>query len=405
MCDLNTLRVWARASFFILLQVSIASTAFAREGDIHAGGGGAESGVHFSKEKILKKVREGRLNLRFFLHKAEYQFHQGEKLPSALFFAKNEKGHPLVFLNKVRVEARMSAACRDLSNEEVDGSAKESEGSLCISVQRLSNKLHSDNYEIESFGLLVHEYAHLYGADENQAKAIQEEGRQFWRSMGKEDFPARWKRADQNFTTLWGKLNDYYDGYQSHSVEFLKELLDHSWGYFSDATMLRQPLREGEQFPNYSPELALDLIDTTYLHFYHFYMSLHAYMNRDASKDMNRVPRNVSWYELDKIFEKKTELSPAEYFARMKNYNLTDPVFPELAWKEYSFKMSNERNGWGSWNPEEEMKLYREEEFQKSWVFSKFEDDLRRWIQDEVRQFNFAYRELEEQKDFELEYQ
>lgn len=84
--------------------------------------------------------------------------------------------NPLVsqIIEKAKIELRMSRPCYTSEGREVDGSRfADSEGAVCLSGQRLLARLTTDNFEIETLALYVHEVSHHFETNEAQAEKLQ----------------------------------------------------------------------------------------------------------------------------------------------------------------------------------------------------------------------------------------
>ena len=68
----------------------------------------------------------------------------------------------------------MKSACKDLQNEDKDGSAfNEEKNEICLSVPRLQKRVNNLSLFVESLALAIHELSHRLGATEPEAQIIQ----------------------------------------------------------------------------------------------------------------------------------------------------------------------------------------------------------------------------------------
>lgn len=77
-------------------------------------------------------------------------------------------------LRNVTFKPKMEGACKDLQNEDKDGSAfNEEKNEICLSVPRLKKRVNNLSLLVESLALAIHELSHRLGATEPEAQIIQ----------------------------------------------------------------------------------------------------------------------------------------------------------------------------------------------------------------------------------------
>lgn len=164
-----------RTTMFAFL-MSFGVMAYA--GGVGSGGGGTTIPDPSSAEQIAQALQE---ESSFVIHTWLYRQEKNFFEQSPAVRAKNPlrkifETKPGIFnlITTIPVEIRMSQACFDDQGRSVDGSIHGAQtGSLCMSAFSMAPKLSGYNYKAEAFALLVHEYSHLLGADEEEAIAIQ----------------------------------------------------------------------------------------------------------------------------------------------------------------------------------------------------------------------------------------
>jgi len=162
------------AIFTITIGFGILSNA----GGVGSGGGGTTIPDPSTAEEIANALdEESRFMIETWLNRQEKNYWEQSPIVRSsnplkkLFQAKpgisERMGH-------ASVELRMNQPCFDSANQPVDGSISgRSDNDICMSPFSMAPKLSKYNYKAEAFALLVHEFSHYLGADENEAVAIQ----------------------------------------------------------------------------------------------------------------------------------------------------------------------------------------------------------------------------------------
>lgn len=79
-----------------------------------------------------------------------------------------------VELKKITFKPNLEDACKDLQNEDKDGSAfNEEKNEICLSVPRLQKRVNNLSLLVETLALAIHELSHRLGATEPEAQIIQ----------------------------------------------------------------------------------------------------------------------------------------------------------------------------------------------------------------------------------------
>jgi hypothetical protein len=156
------------------------ATTASQEGGVDGGGGGTLPANPESTERIRSFLRnDARRELRFYVlsKQAEYDARVNEGLnPSWLPILFGQGNKLWDVLENTDIELEMKKPCFDANGVEVDGSVHASKpGAICISAYRIAPKLVRGRGEIETLGLILHEFSHLLGATEEEARKFQKE--------------------------------------------------------------------------------------------------------------------------------------------------------------------------------------------------------------------------------------
>ena len=163
---------------FLLMSLLISISANAERGGITAGGGDISVPDPIDQPSLQKMIVDSKFTLIQWANYAEYWWVGVNKPlgggdPQAEFLF--ERSNPVFeWIRKTEIRVENNGPCRDGDGRETDGSVHGlPKGMICISAQRLGKKLSQINYEYEVAGLVMHEIAHLMGADEDMAMDIQ----------------------------------------------------------------------------------------------------------------------------------------------------------------------------------------------------------------------------------------
>lgn len=211
-----------RSSFGGLVLASVLLLAGANVHALPASGGGSEAGngggtTRCAKELTPEEIRsvlfQDSVYLREYLGFIEWWHAYGRAPLSSLVSSAMSvtppsfdedllprvwealfDGEQTVFdvLDRLTIEVRHSAACRDARGNEVDGSADLASGNrICISAKRLAEKLTCSDVEAQVWALVLHEISHLLGTSE--AEALQLQNSAFLRLLRNSAMQRHWK--------------------------------------------------------------------------------------------------------------------------------------------------------------------------------------------------------------------
>ncbi|WP_413574505.1 hypothetical protein ACLVWU_09780 [Bdellovibrio sp. HCB290] len=112
--------------------------------------------------------------------------------------SQNELADLLTVVQKVPVQVLLQKPCFDGTTDK-DAVAFQNPPQICISTFQLQNKLTTANYKNQIVSLLVHEFSHLIGFDENRAVQLQQFTLQY---IGTYGYPEVFSRGDVDDFTL-----------------------------------------------------------------------------------------------------------------------------------------------------------------------------------------------------------
>jgi hypothetical protein len=183
----------------------IVTSSLAWAGGVSGGGGGGTTEPEpIEASSIVSFVEDGaEMLLRVWLQTREVRYFDQRGLDSDLerdvlkiFFESEQNIFSVLDLTTVHL--KMKESCYDTSGLPSDGSVNpELPNQICLSPFLMAPKLNRYNGSKETLGLLVHELAHLMGADEQQAYRLQK--------MALQDFFGRDLRQmdDEVATSIW----------------------------------------------------------------------------------------------------------------------------------------------------------------------------------------------------------
>lgn len=180
-------------SLVLSLMTSSAWAGGVKWGGVSGGGGGGTTNpAPVSAGYIAQMIPKYGVILRVWLQTREVSYFrnygQAEPKEEAILKAIFESDQSIYeALKEITVTLKMSDSCYDLNGKPSDGSYDpNSPLSICISLFSLANKLKIYDVDLESTGLLAHEFAHAVGASEEQATGLQ---RLLLRDLLKRDLP------------------------------------------------------------------------------------------------------------------------------------------------------------------------------------------------------------------------
>jgi hypothetical protein len=154
---------------FILILLSLvisATTAHANTVRIGSGGDSQES-EQVPEELLIDSLEKIQSDAQFLIHAWMWNLEKSPLDSEVL-----EKLRQVVINTPVQVVR--NSAC-STGSEDKDAVAYTSPtNSICISTLNLKAKLRIDNYKSQLLSLMIHEYSHLIGFDENQATKLQQ---------------------------------------------------------------------------------------------------------------------------------------------------------------------------------------------------------------------------------------
>jgi hypothetical protein len=205
-----------------------AMNSLAWAGGVSGGGGGGTTNPDpTSTTRIAATLAKNGVILRLWLNKEEAEyFYSGESQKSAerdllkVFFGSDRDVYSAIVLATVHM--KMHESCFDLDGKPTDGSFDPAHpNDICISPFSMAPKLNEYNVDKESVGLLVHEFAHMMGANEKQAIGLQ---KMALKSLIFRDIPEMYSKAQ---LAAWDS-----EGVFSSAISSVLDLIDRN-GYIA----------------------------------------------------------------------------------------------------------------------------------------------------------------------------
>ncbi|MGZ3696391.1 MAG: hypothetical protein ACXVBL_19085, partial [Bdellovibrionota bacterium] len=160
----------------LFLSLAIPGLAFAADtGDYDGGGGGTLPADPVSTKDVAQFIqKEAKLNLRLFLKYSLWSQQSSHfKIPSKLF-----DGPRTIYdvMENTDIEVRVDRPCFDNRGKETDASIyADAPGAICFSAFRVAPKLPEELMRKEVLALMLHEFSHLLGTTEKEAREYQAE--------------------------------------------------------------------------------------------------------------------------------------------------------------------------------------------------------------------------------------
>lgn len=165
-----------KTSFIVCLL--LLSTSIHAESGKEGGGGNALPTKKVSVAVIQNAVYESPLFVRAWINGIETKFEgrlwlykQKTNLPKGA--AKIAKLNNSTALDELIINFRSDSPCSNDAKDHDGSAGSYGEKEICISGFSLSKKLNNTDYKIQTEALIVHELAHLMGANEEEATALQ----------------------------------------------------------------------------------------------------------------------------------------------------------------------------------------------------------------------------------------
>ena len=157
----------------ILISLLTVTSLANASGGVSGGGGGTLPSNPVSTGFIEDVIKEAKRDLRLFVKYKLRMYNDQNPQPDE----KKLYGGKITMWNvleNTKIELREKTPCYDANKKEVDGSIHSSKKEhICISSFRIAPKLIKQNARIETLALIIHELAHLLGADEKEATEAQ----------------------------------------------------------------------------------------------------------------------------------------------------------------------------------------------------------------------------------------
>lgn len=139
-----------------------------------ARGGGTVPSNPATQQDIKIEISQSKTTLSLLFNNLATSYKAGT---APGYYSKLFGGPKTIFdvIQSAQIELKQVGPCIDPNTgDEVDGSAPGSNNnSICLSLDRLTQKLSKDNVYTQTLGLIAHEFSHLVGANESEADEIQ----------------------------------------------------------------------------------------------------------------------------------------------------------------------------------------------------------------------------------------
>lgn len=146
------------------------------EGGISGGGGGTLPAQPIATWQVRQVIQDAKQSLIPLLNFKSMEFARSEVRSSVEQKLFGGTTTILDVLHETNIDVNYSSACKDGSGKEVDGSIFGStQGSICISAERVAAKLTEERALPEIVALIAHELSHKLGADEKEATEFQKD--------------------------------------------------------------------------------------------------------------------------------------------------------------------------------------------------------------------------------------
>jgi hypothetical protein len=154
-------------------------------GGTTAGGGNVQLPDQVKAEDLVQAVMLSRSVILSWLtsreiiyrgHLSDNQCGEPENQAMCPIYAKLFDGKKTIFdvVHGAQVQTKFDGPCLDFNKKPNDGSMfGEKEGSVCISISSIKEKLRDDNYQNQIAALLTHEFSHMLGTTEEEAVLLQ----------------------------------------------------------------------------------------------------------------------------------------------------------------------------------------------------------------------------------------
>lgn len=288
-------------------------------GGISGGGGGTTNPVAVSQQRVIEIINLGALPVLSYLRGSEFRYFNGIKTQKTFgdkdikLFQKLFAGRKSIFevFAGAKIEVRTNDSCYDSNQNPWDGSIFSNvPGAICISAKTMAPKLNERNVIPETLALVVHELSHLSGANEDEARAIQEDAITVFSNLKFDQF--EWSAPLAKSVVIVG-MQEPADAVIANPQSLAGKQLD----YFTSALMQNFSLNiirfgiEGFSAVSYTTHMTMQaygsMIDNI--------TTAACFLDRYNRPSDRKVCRDA----IDRVFRNDKSLTVAEYLSRRTN--------------------------------------------------------------------------------------
>ncbi|WP_413581760.1 hypothetical protein [Bdellovibrio sp. HCB288] len=262
-------------------------------------GGDTQTGSFVSEEALLQAVFKTKTEAQLLLN----SWISNENIKHLTL---EQKKSLVSLIQTTPVELLTKDACHDGVSKKDAVAYASPKPKICVSVLQLKNKLYTDNYRNQILALMIHEYSHLIGFDENQANQLQQLVIQYISILG---YPVAVEGPPVDDFILYNPYSIFEDTW--NDKERLSEEIT------SYASELRQKITRYSEYSfgnypvllksaNYAPDILLRL---NYIE-----QASKAYWRKPAHQEIRKQLdelHNGSGRTLDLIFFNNMEVNPS----------------------------------------------------------------------------------------------
>lgn len=220
--------------FFAITILLISEILYAsgNTGGMDGGGGGTLPAQPASVYQVQEIATEAKPTLLYLFNGYEWRekYDQNNSLYKKLFDGPRKVQE---VLKDLRLEVRLDKPCYTSAGTEVDGSIYGIKDlSICLSAQRISQKVDRAVAEREVIALLMHEVSHFMGATEAEATELQQDT-SWWILNSKPDAGLDGDRIRRDLDRFESHLDSVLEGIEAGDLSLVGKRLAESLGMLS----------------------------------------------------------------------------------------------------------------------------------------------------------------------------
>lgn len=209
----------------VLSMVLLSQSAFAETEGGNAGGGGNAIRVSAVNQDELRSYTSHKLKtmLKLWLNAKEFQYESDPNSQDYNLGSLFRDGQGEIFkkLDQLKIELHTDKACYD-GKEKRDASIypQTEAGAICLSFDRVKKIWSTYDFEYRFAGLVMHELSHLVGANEEEAKRIEEKTSSELKSVLSNRYASRGWRSpvEQSADSTLTIANSFLNGVENENT-------------------------------------------------------------------------------------------------------------------------------------------------------------------------------------------